>query len=111
MAPFIGPTKQEVLQLLNQHRQHAETLPITLGKYQPQFTIRFHQQQYELLPLVLDEVHAAENARHRMAEGNYVPEMVWTSLREGMPIIQESSVDVFIKKLDDWSGWIQLNKV
>lgn len=109
MAPFIGPSKQDVLHLLRQHRYQAQLLPdITLGKYQPQFIIRLHQQRYELIPLTLDEARAAQDAECKSNEGYYVPEMVWASLVSGSPVIQESSIDVFIKLLDAWPGWVQL---
>ncbi|HEX2586389.1 MAG TPA: hypothetical protein VHL14_14780 [Steroidobacteraceae bacterium] len=108
MAPFVSPSKQAVIHALKTHRHDSDDLPITLGKYQPQFVIRIHHQQYELVRLVLDEARAAEDRKRRTAEGYYMPEMSWAFLVPDVAVIQEADVNVFIKKLELWPGWEQL---
>jgi hypothetical protein len=110
MAPFVSPGKKDVIQMLKEHADGGDVFPvITLGKYQPQFLIRFHQKQYELMQLDLDGARAAADRELRSAAGYYMPEMTWAFLTPGILIIQESAIDAFIEKLDGWSGWDRLN--
>jgi hypothetical protein len=108
MAPMQGPSKREVLRQLRRYRNGP--LEITLGRNAPQFFIRFSDGYFELLPLVLDVAKANQAGEKRYAEGNYMPEMDWQYLAPGEPIIRESSLQLFISKLESWPGWVDVQK-
>jgi hypothetical protein len=57
---------------------------------------------------VLDAARADEDRRRRIAEGSYMPEMIWAFLVPNVAIIQEADINLFIKKLELWPGWEQL---
>jgi len=106
MAPFIGPTKKEVINELRRHKKRP--LTITLGRNVPQFLVRYSNDRYELLPLVLDEEKVKQGALQRQTEGYYVPEMDWQYLAPGAPIITDSNLKIFVSKLELWPGWIEV---
>lgn len=104
MAPFMGPSRAEVLRILRS-ASAREKLPLTLGYGTPQALIQFDGASWVLRPLVRDAVKDAQIANEaRARNGMYVPEMTWAALVPGPALVSSTSLEEFIVRLEkmDW---------
>jgi hypothetical protein len=82
-------------------RKRRPQLPITLGLYAPQATIKHEGGRWLLCPLVMDRDAAAVAGRAALAAGeSWMPEMEWRFLREGEPTLACADKDDFIRELE-----------
>ena len=100
MAPFMGPTREQVLKEL---RSGKARLPMTLGKYSPQATIERDGDVWMLRPLVLDK--AASEAAYQKAmgpggSGFWMPESEFQFLKPAAAIVEGSSLEAFVAALE-----------
>lgn len=94
MAPFMGPTKEALLEHLAGWRPK---LPITLGLYEPQAVVDRRRGRWVLVPLVMNHAKANTAGERALANGEpWMPEMTWQFLEEGPPLIDEPDKDAFI---------------
>ncbi|NMO17858.1 hypothetical protein HPC49_24560 [Pyxidicoccus fallax] len=91
MAPFLGPTRAEVLATL--HGPGAEKrLPLTVGRNTPAAIISVRDRRWMLRLLVLDEADVERRYQESLARGDgWMPEMQWGSLKEGAPLLEADS--------------------
>ncbi len=111
MAPMMGPSRARVLRMLRGAREPQ--LPITLGNYEPQATIRRDhngdRDRWLLLPLVLDQARYDAAAAAALAAGdNWMPEHAFQFLVEGAPILEAPDRAAFADALEKirwrWGG-------
>ncbi len=97
MAPFVGPTREALLGLLDARRPQ---LPITLGLYEPQAVVDCRDGRWLLMPLVMDHDAARRAGDEAMAAGQpWFPEMRWRFLAPGEPVIDEPDKAAFAARV------------
>lgn len=94
MAPFMGPTREAVLEAL---RAWRPKVPITIGRYEPQVVIDRRDGSWVLLPLVMNHERAKAAGEEALARGGmWMPEMTWRFLEEGPPLVAHADKGDFI---------------
>jgi hypothetical protein len=69
---------------------------LTLGQGEPQAVVAVKNGKWTLSPL---EQRASSRPATPDSNGNLLPEMAWSELAPGTPIIEETSKSLFLKKL------------
>jgi hypothetical protein len=102
MAPFIGPTKAELIALLQKRKPE---LPITLGLYSPQATVENAGGRWRIVALE-EDVEASRRAGEEALKttGHWMPEHTWQFLRPGRLIVDAPSREELIEAVRnlDW---------
>lgn len=99
-APFVGPSKQQVLDLLNSAQAKRE-LPITLGSGSPKAVISFDDGEWSLKPLVINEQKRIRIQKEQVEY--YLPEHEFAALELGTALVSDRDKKVFIQKLESMS--------
>jgi len=97
MAPFIGPTREALLQLLD---ARSPKLPITLGHMMPQAEVTLDGGVWRITALAIDDAAARRAGQKALASGgNWMPEMEWRYLRPARVLVEASSKEDFVAKI------------
>ena len=103
MAPFIGPTRPELLEMLRAWRQPR--LPITLGRYEPQAMVEVVDGVWRIRLLVKDNAAVDRLGKERLARGdNFMPEHTWIFTPDG-PIVAHAPSRRELAKLVETMRW------
>lgn len=95
MAPFVGPSREIVLNLL---RSGQARLPMSLGIGVPQYMIDCRAGRWMLIPVQIERTPNPMAAGH----GFQPPSARAKSLDEGAPIFESSNVAEFAEWLETW---------
>ena len=98
-APFVGPSKKEVLGILKSPFAKKK-LPVTLGSGEPKAVISFSEGLWSVRRLVANPKKSAEIQKKQEKEGYYMPEHDFMSLEPGETIIADRDKKSFIKKIE-----------
>lgn len=95
MAPFVGPTRNDVLAKLRGKHPHKH-LPITLGHGQPVAVIDRHDApedaRWLLCTLAVDDERAQAEGERRLAAGEpWMPEMRWQFAEPADVVLQATT--------------------
>jgi hypothetical protein len=97
MAPFVGPTRIELIEQLWKWRPR---LPITIGRHRPQAIVDRRAGRWLLVPLEIDRERAVRAGEEALASGGmWVPEMEWRFLTEGLPLVDEADKASFLERI------------
>jgi len=100
MAPFLGPTKNEVLDMLDSS-DAKKYLPVTLGLNEPQAEIVFNNNTWILYALIKNKKKIEEHLETLTKDENYywMPESEWDFLERDEILISETDKIEFIEKI------------
>jgi hypothetical protein len=97
MAPFIGPTRDALLALLE---ARSPKLPITLGHMMPQAEVTLDAGVWRITALAIDDAAARRAGQEALASGGmWMPEMEWRFLRPVRVLVEASSKEELIAKI------------
>lgn len=106
MAPFKGPTRQEVLKILKGWFAKRK-LPLSLSKDgTPAGVICLEEGKWCLRRLEMNEARQKADYDRRQAEGDnyYMPEMTWRFLEPGVLLASAEDKNEFVSLIErlDW---------
>ncbi len=97
MAPFVGPSREALLRLLDARRPK---LPITLGHMRPQATVTLDDGVWRVTALEIDAAAARRAGETALASsGMWMPEMEWRFLRPTRVLVEARSKEDFVAQL------------
>ncbi len=97
MAPFVGPTRDALVRMLE---RRAPRLPITLGHMTPQATVTCDGGVWRLVALAIDREAARRAGAEAIARGDgWMPEQEWQFLAPGRVLVEATTKDDFIAQL------------
>ncbi len=99
MAPFQGPSREQLIELLRANPNQS----ITLGKYEPQAVV-VHEAAWRIQLLEEDPELVREVQERQRAEGYLMPEHYFSCNRPGRILIEADELDDFIRLIErmDW---------
>jgi hypothetical protein len=97
MAPFVGPTRDALLAMLEARKP---ALPITLGHMEPAAHVTLDGGVWRITALELDEASARRAGQEALASGGiWMPEMEWRFLRPARVVVEASGKEEFLAKI------------
>jgi len=96
MAPFQGPSREQLLTLLRRGTKES----VTLGKYEPQAVVLCDGGEWKILALEEDPQLVAEMQERQRAEGYLMPEHYFSCKRPGRVLLSAPSRDAFIAAVE-----------
>lgn len=95
MAPFIGPSRAQLVEELQKGRPR---LPITLGLYAPQATVEKVDGTWRIVALEPDHEAERRAGEEAIARGDdWMPEHTWQFLRPGRVLVEAKSKADFVE--------------